>query len=180
MGGNGTKLVTLLKEKRVSEAMALWEESPELKDRFKPNVPIGWKYYRETPMHLVTRAGAKDVLHYLLQEGGDPFVTNWNGETPVHVVCTSVTHDLEADAERSELLKLLLAAIVEGDRAGREGDSYDVIPDSYDDGPQRSPPSREPEQQLLPPLHHVEDRWNLGVVDKVLVGFCASVCVPLK
>ena len=155
MGGNGTKLVTLLKERRIPEAMALWEESPELIDTFKPNVPIGWKY-RETPMHLVARAGAKKLLAYLLEKGGNPFVTNSNDDTPIHIACTSVTNDSEAEMERRELLELLLGAVRAGAGPEREADSYHIIPDKGE------PHSSQEQFQS-----HTEDRWNLGVVNKV-------------
>ena len=156
MGGNGTKLVTLLKDMKTSEAMLLWEESQELKEKFKPNTPIGWKR-RDTLMHLVTRAGAKDLLRHLLQQGGDPFVTNSNEETPLHVACTSVTNDAPAQTERAELLELLLDKVPE---ASRE-EAYEVIPDTgnYDS-----------------PSTYVEDKWNLGVRDKVR----AVTCSPRK
>lgn len=166
MGGNGTKLVSLLKERKVTEAMLLWEESHELKDSLKPNAPLGWTC-RETPMHLVTRAGAKDLLRYLLLErGGDPFVTNFNDETPIHIACTSLTNDKQTEECRGELLKLLIGAVIQGrvSECGDDGrgncDSYHVIPDEYDDGQQVS--TREDQF-----ASHVEDRWNLGVADKV-------------
>lgn len=163
MGGNEAKLVSLLKEKKVSESMLLWEECPELKARLKPNAPISWTC-RETPMHLVTRAGATDLLRYLLLErGGDPFVTNFNDETPIHVACASLTNDRQTDEHRSELLKLLLGAALQGEVSGRnyDCDSYQVIPDDeYDSG----------EQQSTHFASHMEDRWNLGVVDKVCVS----------
>lgn len=147
MGGSGTKLVSLLKDRKTSEALALWEENQELKEKFKPNTPIGWKR-RDTLMHLVTRAGAKDLLRHLLQQGGDPFVTNSNDETPIHVVCTSITNDPSAQSERAELLEILLDQLPE---ASRE-EAYEVIPDTDSGGS---------------PSTYVEDKWNLGVRDKV-------------
>ena len=114
-------------------------------------------------MHLVTRAGATDLLRYLLLErSGDPFVTNFNDETPIHVACASLTNDRQTDEHRSELLKLLLGAALQGGVSGRnyDCDSYQVIPDDeYDSG----------EQQSTQFASHMEDRWNLGVVDKVCV-----------
>ena len=136
-----------LKDMKTSEALALWEGCQELKEKFKPNTPIGWKR-RDALMHLVTRAGAKDLLRHLLQQGGDPFVTNANDETPIHIVCTSITNDSTAQTERAELLTLLLDKIPE---ASRE-EAYEVIPESGSDGS---------------PITYVEDKWNLGVRDKV-------------
>ena len=147
MGGSGAKLVSSLKDMKTSEALALWEGCQELKEKFKPNTPIGWKR-RDALMHLVTRAGAKDLLRHLLQQGGDPFVTNANDETPIHIVCTSITNDSTAQTERAELLTLLLDKIPE---ASRE-EAYEVIPESGSDGS---------------PITYVEDKWNLGVRDKV-------------
>lgn len=147
MGGSGAKLVSLLKDMKTSEALALWEGCQELKEKFKPNTPIGWKR-RDTLMHLVTRAGAKDLLRHLLQQGGDPFVTNANDETPIHIVCTSITNDPSAQIERAELLALLLNNIPE---ASRE-EAYEVIPDAGSNGSTST---------------YVEDKWNLGVRDKV-------------
>eukprot|EP00731_Ephydatia_muelleri_P020033 Em0012g858a len=146
MGGSGAKLVSSLKDMKTSEALALWEGCQELKEKFKPNTPIGWKR-RDALMHLVTRAGAKDLLRHLLQQGGDPFVTNANDETPIHIVCTSITNDSTAQTERAELLTLLLDKIPE---ASRE-EAYEVIPESGSDGS---------------PITYVEDKWNLGVRDK--------------
>ena len=151
MGSNGTKLVTLLKDRKTSEAMALWEESQDLKDNFKPNTPIGWKR-RDTLMHLVARAGARDLLRHLLQHGGDPFATNSNEETPIHVACTSVSSDPAVQTERAELLELLLDHVPE---ASRE-EAYEVIPDTGDYDSAST---------------YVDDKWNLGVRDKVSVLF---------
>ena len=145
-----SKLVSLLEEKKHKEALELWFDNPALQDSIDPNAHIG-NDYGGTPLHCAAKNRSKPLLWLLLNKGGDPFVRNAKGETPIHVVCTSSKHDSITNAIQADLLEVLLTKIPEvtGD------DTYDIVSvDGQTDSAKKG----------------CEDNLNLGVVDKVLNG----------
>eukprot|EP00731_Ephydatia_muelleri_P020036 Em0012g861a len=147
MGGSlESKLVSLLQEKKLKEALELWIDNPELQKTINPNACIK-SLNGDTPLHCAARYGSKPILWLLLSKGGDPFVRNAKGETPMHIVCTSSKHDSITNAVQSDLLEVLLTKIPEvtGDA------TYDIL--SCEEGD-------------LDAKVEYEDNLNLGVVDK--------------
>ena len=132
MGGVETKLVGLLQDKKLGEALELWLDNPKLRERIDPNAPMKWSWNQDadTPLHYAARYGSKPLLWLLLSKGGDPFVRNAKGETPMHIVCTSSKHDSKTDAVQADMLEVLLTKIPEvtGD------DTYDIISDKEHEG----------------------------------------------
>ena len=148
MGNLESKLVTLLQEKRLKEALEFWIDHPELQAKVDPNSPMKYRWNHEnqdTPLHCVARNGSKPLLWLLLNKGGDPFVRNAKGETPMHIVCTSSKHDSKTNAVRADLLEVLLTKIPEV----TVETTYEII--SMEEAP----------------ISCIEDKLNLGVVDKV-------------
>ena len=142
-----SKLVSLLQEKKLKEALELWIDNPELQKTINPNACI--KFLNgDTPLHCAARYGSKPILWLLLSKGGDPFVRNTKGETPMHIVCTSSKHDSITNAVQSDLLEVLLTKIPEVTGEA----TYDIL--SCEEGD-------------LDAKVEYEDNLNLGVVDKV-------------
>ena len=155
MGGLETKLVSLLQEKKLAEALELWLDNPKLRDKIDPNAPMRWTWNKDsdTPLHCAARYGSKPLLWLLLNKGGDPFVRNAKGETPMHIVCTSSKLDSITNAVQADLLEVLLTKIPEV-----TGEiTYDIISD------------KEHEDVHLAPTYRYtcEDELNLGIIDKV-------------
>ena len=142
-----SKLVSLLQEKKLKEALELWIDNPELQKTINPNACIK-SLNGDTPLHCAARYGSKPILWLLLSKGGDPFVRNAKGETPMHIVCTSSKHDSITNAVQSDLLEVLLTKIPEVTGEA----TYDIL--SCEEGD-------------LDAKVAYEDNLNLGVVDKV-------------
>ena len=158
MGGLETKLVSLLQDRKLAEALELWLDNPKLREQIDPNAPMKWtgNKYGDTPLHCAARYGSKPILWLLLSKGGDPFVRNAKGETPMHIVCTSAKHDSATDAVQADLLEVLLSKIPEV--TGEN--TYEIISnvEKEDDGGDRIAST---------PKYTCEDELNLGIVDKV-------------
>eukprot|EP00731_Ephydatia_muelleri_P020035 Em0012g860a len=156
MGGLETKLVSLLQDRKLAEALELWLDNPKLREQIDPNGPMKWTGNKDgdTPLHCAARYGSKPILWLLLSKGGDPFVRNAKGETPMHIVCTSSKHDSASDAVQADLLEVLLSKIPEvtGEK------TYEIISDmeQENDG-----------DRLVSTFKYTcEDELNLGIVDK--------------
>ena len=103
MGSLESKLVTLLQQGRQKEALEFWIDHPELQEKINPNSRVKehrWHQQdrQDTALHIAARYGSKPLLWLLLSKGGDPFVRNAKGETPMHIVCTLSKHDSKTDA----------------------------------------------------------------------------------
>lgn len=126
MGGVESRFSLLLIDGSTEEALHLWVQHPELQSRLRPNEPIRSSLHRDTPLHCAARAEMKILLNDFLEAGGDPLVCNANGETPLHIVCTSARASSRTSKRRAELLQILLDKLPEV--SGEE--SYDIIESS--------------------------------------------------
>ena len=145
-----SKLISLLQEKKLNEALELWVDNPELQNRINPNARIR-ALNGDTPLHCAARYGSKPILWLLLSKGGDPFVRNAKGETPMHIVCTSAKHDSITNDIQGDLLEVLLTKIPEVTGEA----TYDIVC------------NEEEKKGDLRARAECEDTLNLGVVDKV-------------
>ncbi len=55
MGGLESKFNGLLVEGRGEDAELMWNENPDLQNRFRPNSQIKFSPTRDTPLHCTTR-----------------------------------------------------------------------------------------------------------------------------
>ena len=111
MGGTESRFNTLLVEGNETDALALWHSYPDLQERFSPGVPIKCSPHRDKPLHAAARAGMKVLLLEFLERGADPLARNANEETALHLVCRSARFSSRTNAQRAELLRLLLDTI---------------------------------------------------------------------
>ena len=63
--------------------------SAHLQKNFNPNKHMGPSPSNDTPLIYAVRFEHKLFLNECLRFGGDPFVTNANGQTAFHVACAS-------------------------------------------------------------------------------------------
>lgn len=112
MGGAESRFNSLLVEGNETEALELWHNHPELQARFRPDLQIKSTQYRDTPLHSAARANMKILMHELLLRGADPRAKNSNGETPLHIVCSSARFSSRTNRLRADLLRLLLDGLV--------------------------------------------------------------------
>ena len=108
MGGVESHFNNLLVEGKDEEAIKLWEENFELQAKHHPNSQIKASPFRDTPLHCAVRFEMKKMVQEFLSRGGDPFVMNGNGETPLHIVCRASKISSRRAKKRAELLQLLL------------------------------------------------------------------------
>ena len=108
MGGVGSRFHSLIVEGNEKEALELWHAHPDLQASLDPNLPIKSTPYRDTPLHSAARGCMKVLMHELLSHGADPRGKNSNGETPLHIVCSSTRFSSRTNRLRADLLALLL------------------------------------------------------------------------
>ena len=108
MGGVESRFNGLLVEGSEAEALELWHGNPELQARFRPNVPIKSTQCRDTPLHSAARGCMKVLMDEFLARGADPRAKNANGETPLHIACSSARFSSRTNRLRADLLRLLL------------------------------------------------------------------------
>jgi ankyrin repeat/IBR domain-containing protein 1 len=108
MGGVESRFNGLLVGGNEKEALELWHSHPDLQARFRPQLPIKSSPHRDTPLHSAARGSMKVVMEELLSNGADPRTKNANGETPLHIVCSSARFSSRTNRLRAELLRLLL------------------------------------------------------------------------
>ena len=154
MGSLESKLVTLLQQGRQKEALEFWIDHPGLQEKINPNSRVKehrWHQQdrQDTALHIAARYGSKPLLWLLLSKGGDPFVRNAKGETPMHIVCTSSKHDSKTDAVQADMLEVLLTKIPEV--TGE--DTYEILTAEGESG--------------ATPMSNCDDKLNLGIADKV-------------
>ena len=83
--------------------------SAHLQKNFNPNKHMGpTSPSNDTPLIYAVRFEHKLFLNECLQFGGNPFVTNANGQTAFHVACASSHSSQRTDKKRKELLQMLL------------------------------------------------------------------------
>lgn len=120
MGGVESRFNTLLVEGKEEEALEMWEDNFELQAHHQPNTQIKASSYRDTPLHCAVRYEMRKLTAQFASRGGDPFVMNGKGETPLHLVCRSSKSSSRQSKKRADFLKLLL------DRVPLE-ESFEVI-----------------------------------------------------
>ena len=108
MGGVESRFSGLIVEGNEQEALELWKGHPDLQARYNPNLPIKSTRCRDTPLHSAARGGMKTLMKELLSHGADPRSKNTNGETPLHLVCSSARFSSRTNQLRAGLLGLLL------------------------------------------------------------------------
>ena len=81
--------------------------SAHLQKNFNPNKHMGPSPSNDTPLIYAVRFEHKLFLNECLRFGGDPFVTNANGQTAFHVACASSRSSPRTDKKRKELLQML-------------------------------------------------------------------------
>ena len=82
--------------------------SAHLQKNFNPNKHMGPSPSNDTPLIYAVRFEHKLFLNECLRFGGDPFVTNANGQTAFRVACASSRSSQRTDKKRKELLQMLL------------------------------------------------------------------------
>ena len=82
--------------------------SAHLQKNFNPNKHMGPIPSNDTPLINAVRFEHKLFLNECLRFGGDPLVTNANGQTAFHVACASSRSSQRTDKKRKELLQMLL------------------------------------------------------------------------
>ena len=123
MGGAESRFNVLLVEGKEEEALTLWKENFQLQAYHNPNVQIKSSCYRDSPLHCAVRHEMRELTADFLSRGGDPFVMNGKGETPLHLVCRSSKNSSRQSKKRADYLGLLL------DRVPSE-ESFEVIQQS--------------------------------------------------
>lgn len=108
MGGVESRFNSLIVDGNEKEALELWHSQPELQARYNPSLPIRGTSRRDTPLHSAARGSMKILMHELLSCGADPRSRNSDGETPLHVVCSSTRFSSRTNRLRAELLTMLL------------------------------------------------------------------------
>lgn len=114
MGTAQSKFHDLLLQGKVEDAHLLWIESEELQTRLQPNASVRGSRWRDPPLHCLLRHGdykqsqLKALALELVQNGANPIQQNRNGETALHIVCTSQRHSKRVSQARREILELLL------------------------------------------------------------------------
>lgn len=108
MGGVESRFNSLLVEGNEQEALELWHSNPDLQAGFRPDLPIKSTRCRDTPLHSAARGCMKILMHEFLTHGADPRAKNTNGETPLHIVCSSARFSSRTNRLRADLLRLLL------------------------------------------------------------------------
>ena len=108
MGGVESRFNGLIVDGKEEEAMELWNSHSELQARYKPNLPIKWASRRDTPLLSAARGDMKDIMKEFLSHGADPRGRNADGETALHVVCSSARFSSRTNRLRAELLTMLL------------------------------------------------------------------------
>ena len=108
MGGIESRFNGLIVEGNEKEALELWHSNPELQARFRPDLPLKATQYRDTPLHSAARGNMKILTYEFLAHGADPRAKNANGETPLHIVCSSARFSSRTNRLRADLLRLLL------------------------------------------------------------------------
>ena len=81
--------------------------SAHLQKNCNPNKHMGPGPSNDTPLIYAVRFEHKLFLNECLRFGGDPFVTNANGQTAFHVACASSRSSQRTDKKRKELLQML-------------------------------------------------------------------------
>ena len=98
------------RRRNLSEKMqsSEFDMSAHLQKNFNPNKHMGPSPSNDTPLIYAVRFEHKLFLNECLRFGGDPFVTNANGQTAFHVACASSRSSQRTDKKRKELLQMLL------------------------------------------------------------------------
>ena len=120
MGGVESRFNGLIVDGNEEEALELWKSRPELQASYKPNVPIKWAPRRDTPLLSASRANMNKIMKELLSHGADPRGRNADGETALHVVCSSARFSSRTNRLRAELLTMLLDRLSPFEQSGRQ------------------------------------------------------------
>ena len=81
--------------------------SAHLQKNFNPNKHMGPSPSNDTPLIYAVRFEHKLFLNECLRFGGDPFVSNTNGQTAFHVACASSRSSQRTDKKRKDISVLV-------------------------------------------------------------------------
>ena len=104
MGNANIKFRNALVRGDSRQALEIWQSERKLRQKLDVNTTYGKKYNNNTPVHLCCRYSMLEMLALLLERGGDPNLSNDDGETCLHLLCSS----RDNESRRLECLTLLL------------------------------------------------------------------------
>ena len=126
MGTVEGKFYQLLSQNDLSEALKLWESTPELPNKIDINLGFKWARNKDPPLHCLLRHGnyrseeMRTLLQIFLDKGADPSIRNALDETALHIVCCSQRQGVRENKVRCEVLELLLQKLPDSEQSSKK------------------------------------------------------------